>query len=153
MTKQDLYTASIREIEIRLAKGGDLIADLGNTAAALFKRLDFFWLGFYFVRGDKLVLGPFQGAPACVFLQMGKGVCSACVTERKTIIVPDVHLFPGHVACDPASKSEIAVPIFDAQGRVAAVLDVDSDKLDMFDETDRLNLEAVGEMLKPLWVR
>jgi len=151
MTKQDRYTAAIHEIKIRLAKGGDLTADWGNTAAVLAKRQNFFWIGFYFVREDKLVLGPFQGKPACVFLPFGKGVCYACMTERKTILVPDVGLFPGHIACDSASKSEIAVPLFDGEGRVIAVLDVDSDQLDAFDQTDRENLETVGRILESLW--
>ncbi|NQT26239.1 GAF domain-containing protein, partial [candidate division KSB1 bacterium] len=113
MDKKAKYIASLREIDIRLEKGGDLIADLGNIAAVLKKRHPFFWVGFYFVQDDQLVLGPFQGTPACVFLEMGDGVCATCAKEKKTIIVPDVHKFPGHVACDPKSKSEIVVPFFD----------------------------------------
>jgi len=105
MTKTEKYIAAIREIEIRLEKGGDLIADLCNVAAVLKKRLAFFWIGFYLLKNNQLVLGPFQGSPACVFLKIGEGVCGTCADQRDTLIVPDVHQFPGHVACDPNSKS------------------------------------------------
>jgi GAF domain-containing protein len=151
MTKADKYLASLREIEVRLEKGGDLTADLGNIAAILKKRLDFFWIGFYYVRGDRLVLGPFQGTPACVFLPAGEGVCGTCAAKRETIIVPDVHAFPGHIACDAGSRSEIVVPLFDEGGVLRGVLDVDSDKPDMFDDVDRVNLEAVASRIKPFW--
>jgi len=113
MTKSDNYLACIREIETRLKKGGDLIADLGNVTAIIKKRLDFFWVGFYLYRNNQLVLGPFQGTPACVFLPLDNGVCGACATRGETIIVENVHDFPGHIACDPNSKSEIVVPVFE----------------------------------------
>ena len=151
MTKAEKYLASIREIDVRLEKGGDLTADLGNIAAILKKRLDFFWIGFYYVRDDQLVLGPFQGTPACVFLPLGEGVCGTCAVKRETIIVPDVHAFPGHIACDASSQSEIVVPLFDEGGTLQGVLDVDSDEPDMFDDVDRDNLENVATKIIPLW--
>ena len=151
MTKQDLYTACLREIDIRLEKGGDLIADLGNVAAILQKRMGFYWTGFYLVKNDRLVLGPFQGTPACVFLDCGKGVCGAAVEKHKTIRVPDVHTFEGHVACDPKSKSEIAVPCFDEDNKLRAVLDVDSDQINHFDDIDRINLEEAAKRIRYIW--
>jgi len=151
MDKKDHYTAAEREIKIRLEKGGDLTADLGNTAAVLKKRFSFFWIGFYFFQHNNLVLGPFQGTPACVFLEKGKGVCWACVKKKKTIIVPDVHAFTDHIACDPASRSEIAVPVFDRKGSLRAVLDVDSEHLRAFDEDDRIGLESIAGLLAGCW--
>lgn len=151
MTKKNLYTACLREMEIRLAKGGDLIADLGNVTAILNKRMDYYWIGFYFLREDRLVLGPFQGTPACVYLSCGAGVCARAVQTEDTLIVPDVHAFEGHVACDPTSKSEIVVPCFDKDNRLRAVLDVDSDRLNHFDPVDREGLEAVAALLKEIW--
>ena len=152
MDKKDKYTACQREIKIRLEKGGNLIADLGNVAAVLKKRMDhYFWVGFYFLEYDQLVLGPFQGTPACVFLQKDKGVCAACATQQKTICIPDVHQFPGHVACDPNSQSEIVVPMFDEDDNLRAVLDVDSNELNAFDEIDQTSLEAIADELKSIW--
>lgn len=151
MDKNAKYIASLREIDIRLEKGGDLTADLGNIAAVLKKRLPFFWVGFYLLRGEHLVLGPFQGTPACVFLRLDRGVCAEAVRKKHTVIVPDVHRFPGHVACDPNSKSEIAVPLFSRDGRIQGVLDVDSDRPDMFDETDRTYLEQLAGRVQTLW--
>jgi len=151
MTRDEQYAACLREIRVRLDKGGDAVADLGNAAAVLKKRLGFFWIGFYFVRGDRLVLGPFQGAPACVYLPLGQGVCGLCASQKETIIVPDVRRFEGHIACDPDSKSEIAVPLLDGRGNVRAVLDADSDRLDAFDGTDRDRLEEIGRLLQHCW--
>ena len=151
MTKNDKYTATLREIEIRLEKGGDFIADLGNVAAVLKKRFGFFWVGFYLLKNNQLVLGPFQGSPACVFLKFGEGVCGTCVKQGKTLIVPDVHQFPGHVVCDPNSKSEIVIPLFDQDQSIRGVLDIDSDREDNFDIVDQDNLEKVSELLKSRW--
>jgi GAF domain-containing protein len=141
----------MREIEIRMSRGGDLVADLGNVAAVLKKRLGYYWTGFYLLHGDRLVLGPFQGTPACVFLKAGEGVCWACVQALQTIIVPDVRHYPGHVECDPRSRSEIAVPVFDTGGAIRAVLDLDDDHPASFDETDRENLEAIEKKIRILW--
>jgi len=106
----------------------------------------FFWTGFYVVdplKPSELVVGPYQGTLGCLRIPFGKGVCGACAEQRETIIVPDVHAFPGHIACDSSTNSEIVVPVFDADGTLAAVLDVDSEQPDAFDETDRLGLEAI----------
>ncbi len=151
MTKEDKYIVSLREIEIRLSKGGDLIADLGNITAVLKKRLGFFWVGFYFLKENRLVLGPFQGTPACVFLPIGKGVCGTSALKKETLIVSDIHVFPGHIPCDPNSKSEIVVPLFDANDVLRGVLDVDSDEFDLFDEVDKIYLEKIGERIKQCW--
>ncbi len=151
MTRTEKYIAALREIEIRLEKGGDFIADLGNIAAVLKKRLGFFWVGFYLIKDNRLVLGPFQGAPACVFLDIGEGVCGTCVKKKKTLIVPDVHQFPGHVACDPNSKSEMVIPLFDQNQSIRGVLDVDSDRQNDFDEVDQKYLEKIGDLLMPRW--
>ena len=142
---------AVREIEIRLGKGGDVIADLGNVAAVLKKRLGFFWVGFYLIKDNRLVLGPFQGSPACVFLDIGKGVCGTCADRGKTLIVPEVHKFPGHVACDPNSKSEIVIPLFDQDRSIRGVLDVDSDRQNDFDEVDHENLEKIARLTKSIW--
>lgn len=151
MTKKNNYIASIREIKTRLEKGGNLISDLGNITAVLNKRMDYYWVGFYFINPDKLVLGPFQGTPACVFLDLEKGVCAEAVKEKKSIIVPDVSQFPGHIVCDPNSKSEIVVPCFDNKNKIRAVLDIDSDKKEFFDEIDKEFLEEIAELTKNLW--
>lgn len=106
----------------------------------------FFWTGFYVVdplKSDELVVGPYQGTLGCLRIPFGKGVCGACAEQRESIIVPDVHAFPGHIACDSRTNSEIVIPVFDADGALAAVLDVDSEQRDAFDETDRLGLEAI----------
>lgn len=152
MNKADRYLACMREMRIRLEKGGNLIADLGNIAAILKKRMDhYFWVGFYFIEDDRLVLGPFQGTPACVFLKKGSGVCGTCASEQKTILVPDVRQFPGHVACDPLSQSEIVVPLFDLKGNLKAVLDVDSSMANAFDQVDQTHLEQIALEIQPLW--
>ncbi len=121
----------------------DLIANLANTAAALREAHGFFWVGFYLVRGQELVLGPFQGPVACTRIPYGRGVCGAAWREAATIVVPDVEQFPGHIACASASRSEIVVPVKDTKGQVLAVLDVDSDQLDDFSEVDARYLEEL----------
>ncbi|MBN1780271.1 GAF domain-containing protein [bacterium] len=152
MTKSEKYTAALREIDIRLSKGGDLYADLGNVTAVLKKRFPYiFWIGFYLLQENRLVLGPFQGTPACVFLEMGKGVCGTCANEQKAILVSDVHEFDGHVACDPNSKSELVIPCFDSDDRLRAVLDADSDQLNAFDGTDQTGLMNVADKIRGLW--
>ena len=151
MTKEDKYAAALREIEIRLERGGNLIADLGNTAAVLKKRLGFFWVGFYFFQENHLVLGPFQGTPACVFLSLEKGVCATCAQEKETILVNNVEEFSGHVACDPNSKSEIVLPLFDGSGSLKGVLDVDSNVVNAFDDVDKVYLEKVAKLIQGCW--
>ena len=125
----------------------DLVANLANIAAALREAFGFFWVGFYVVQGQELVLGPFQGPSACTRIAFGRGVCGTTWKEKKTQLVPDVEAFPGHIACSSASKSEIVVPAFQA-GEVFLVLDVDSDRLDDFDAVDQRYLEALMGMLE-----
>ncbi|MCP4546892.1 MAG: GAF domain-containing protein [bacterium] len=151
MTKRDRYIVSLREMKIRLEKGGDLFADLGNVAAVLRKQQGFYWVGFYLLKDERLVLGPFQGTPACVFLTCGEGVCGSCVERRAPIIVDDVRDFPGHVACDPRSRSEIVIPCFDDTGDLRAILDIDSDQPHHFDEIDLEFLQRIEEQIRPLW--
>ena len=125
----------------------DLIANAANTAALLFERLPAVnWAGFYFLRGDELVLGPFQGRVACVRIKLGSGVCGTAAAHRETIVVPDVHAFPGHIACDAASRSEIVVPLL-RDGKLLGVLDIDSPLPDRFRDADRLLCEQVATLL------
>ncbi len=122
---------------------------LSNASALLWEALsDINWAGFYIVRGDKLVLGPFQGKPACIHIKRGKGVCGTAWAEDKTQLVPDVHEFPGHIACDSASNSEIVVPLHDGGRNVAGVLDIDSPLFSRFTEADREGLEAFAKALE-----
>jgi GAF domain-containing protein len=136
------YQTLLPQIESLIEGETDLVANLSNIAAALKQTFNFFWVGFYIVKNDELVLGPFQGPVACTRIGFGKGVCGTAWRERKTIIVQDVDAFPGHIACSSASKSEIVVPVF-SNREIAMVLDVDSDQLNSFDETDQQYLEAI----------
>lgn len=140
--KQERYNALLPQIEGLIAGEPDVVANLSNIAAALKQAMGFFWVGFYIVKNSELVLGPFQGPIACTRIGFGKGVCGAAWKEKKVILVPDVEQFPGHIACSSASKSEIVLPAF-KNGEVALVLDVDSDKLNDFDETDADALQQV----------
>lgn len=124
----------------------DQVANLANVAAALKEQFGWFWVGFYLVKGDELVLGPFQGPVACTRIRKGRGVCGTSWAQASTLIVPDVEKFPGHIACSSLSKSEIVVPLFKGD-EVMGVLDVDSDELDQFDETDRHFLESIVALI------
>ena len=146
--RAELYAALYPQIEALVASESDLVANLANVAAALKEAFGFFWVGFYLVKEGQLVLGPFQGPIACTRIPFHKGVCGACYTERKTIIVPDVDQFPGHIACSSASKSEVVVPVFNSNGTVAMVLDVDSDQLDDFTQADAEGLEKIVKLLE-----
>ena len=129
------------------------IANLANASALLFAELeDLNWAGFYFLEGGKLVLGPFQGKPACIEIEVGKGVCGTAVQEGKTQLVPDVHLFPGHIACDSASNSEIVVPLR-VNGEIVGVLDIDSPWPGRFTEEDQTGLEAAAELIAQMLTR
>jgi GAF domain-containing protein len=134
-------------VEALITGEQDLVANLANIAAALREAFGFFWVGFYVVQGQELVLGPFQGPIACTRIAYGRGVCGTAWKEQKTQLVPDVEAFPGHIACSSASKSEIVVPAFH-KGEVFLVLDVDSDKLDDFDAVDQRYLEALMGLLE-----
>ena len=145
--KKEKYESLLPQIEGLVMGEPDLIANLANIAAALHQGMNFFWVGFYLVKDDELVLGPFQGPIACTRIRLGKGVCGKSWEDKKTIIVPNVDEFPGHIACSSASKSEIVLPAF-KNNEVALVLDVDSDKLNDFDETDREALEKVMRLIE-----
>ena len=146
-TKEEQYKALIPQIKGLLEGEPDLVANLANIAAALKEQFRWLWVGFYLVKGDELVLGPFQGPVACTRIRKGKGVCGSSWAEGRTLIVPDVEKFPGHIACSSLSKSEIVVPIFNKE-TVLGVLDVDSEFLDQFDETDKRYLEEVVSLIK-----
>jgi GAF domain-containing protein len=128
-------------------EGGGTLDDIALMAtinSVLANRFDYyFWTGFYRLCGDRLVVGPYIGTVGCLQIEMGKGVCGTAAARRETVLVPDVHQFPGHIACDANSKSEIVVPVFDGANELIAVLDVDSDRLDAFDEDDRAGLEKI----------
>jgi len=142
----DLYPELLAQARALFAGERDLTANAANLAALLFNALpDLNWAGFYWLKGGGLVLGPFQGKPACVRIALGKGVCGTAAQERRTVIVPHVHAFPGHIACDSASNSEIVVPLLE-RGRVLGVLDLDSPKLERFTAADARGLEALAEL-------
>ena len=145
--KKEKYNTLIPQIESLISDESDLIANLSNIAAALKQTMNFFWVGFYLVKGDQLVLGPFQGPVACTRIDLGKGVCGASWKERKTIVVPNVDEFPGHIACSSASRSEIVLPAM-KNNDVRLVLDVDSDKLNDFDSTDQHALETIMRLIE-----
>jgi L-methionine (R)-S-oxide reductase len=144
--KKEKYKTLIPQIEALVSDEPDLVANLSNIAAALKQTLDFYWVGFYIVKANELVLGPFQGPIACTRIGFGKGVCGSSWKEKKTILVPNVEEFPGHIACSAASKSEIVLPAF-KENEVALVLDVDSDKLNDFDAVDQQALEQVMKII------
>lgn len=144
--KTEVYQALVPQLESMMHHESDLIANLANIAAALKQAFGFFWVGFYLVKGNQLVLGPFQGPIACTRIDFDKGVCGACYRARHTIVVPDVDAFPGHIACSSASRSEIVVPVF-RHGEVVMLIDVDSDQLDAFDEQDRQGLEQIAALI------
>ncbi len=146
VSKKEQYESLIPQIKALLEGETDQVANLANTAAALKEQFKWFWVGFYLVKNDELVLGPFQGPVACTRIRKGKGVCGTSWEQEKTLIVPDVEAFPGHIACSSLSRSEIVVPLF-SQGQVSGVLDVDSAELDEFDETDRVYLEQIVALL------
>ena len=145
-TKEEQYTALIPQIQGLLEGEPDLVANLANVAAALKEQFGWFWVGFYLVKGEELVLGPFQGPVACTRIRKGRGVCGSSWAEGKTLIVPDVEQFPGHIACSSLSRSEIVVPVI-RNGMVVGVLDVDSEQLDQFDTTDQTYLEQIVQLI------
>ena len=145
-SKEEKYELLYKQIASVIESESDTIANLANVAAMIHHTFGFWWTGFYRVIDGELILGPFQGPLACSRIAHGRGVCGTAWKERRTQVVPDVEQFPGHIACSSASKSEIVVPIF-REGEVAAVLDIDSEHLATFDETDRLWLERIVELL------
>lgn len=142
-SKAERYSSLLPQIHALCEGENDLTANLANVAAALKQAFGFFWVGFYIVRENELVLGPFQGPIACTRIAFGRGVCGSSWKEKKTLLVPDVEQFPGHIACSSESKSEIVVPVFNGNGDVIAVLDVDSNIVNDFDAADQFALEQL----------
>jgi GAF domain-containing protein len=147
-TKEEKYIELIPQIKALIEGESDVIANMANICAALKYGMNFFWVGFYLVKTNQLVLGPFQGPVACTRINSGKGVCGTSWQKKQTIIVEDVDAFPGHIACSSLSKSEIVLPLFDEINNVIGVLDVDSDALNHFDKTDELYLTKIINLLK-----
>ena len=145
--KAERYKTLVPQIQSLVEGEKDVIANLSNIAAALKQTMNFFWVGFYLVKNNELVLGPFQGPIACTRIAFGKGVCGTSWKEKKVILVPDVEEFPGHIACSSASKSEIVLPAF-KNNEVTLVLDVDSDRLNDFDKTDEKHLNEVMRLIE-----
>jgi L-methionine (R)-S-oxide reductase len=141
-SKAEQYASLLPQIKGLIEGETDLVANLANIAAALKEQFGWLWVGFYLVKGEQLVVGPFQGPVACTRIYRGKGVCGTCWDEARTLIVPDVEAFPGHIACSSLSRSEIVIPVFH-QGEIAGVLDIDSERLAEFDEEDQRWLEEI----------
>lgn len=146
ITKEQQYKTLIPQIDALLYGEDDFVANMANVAAALKEQFNWFWVGFYLVKNEELVLAPFQGPVACTRIRKGKGVCGTSWQNNEVLIVPNVDEFPGHIACAAASKSEIVLPLV-KNGEVIGVLDVDSEFLDHFDETDKVNLQQVIDIL------
>lgn len=153
-TRKEKYESLIPQIKTLVQGESDFIANISNSVGAIKHAMNFFWVGIYFVKGNDLVLGPFQGPVACTRIAFGKGVCGTSWKEKKTMMVNDVQIFPGHIVCSSDSKSEIVVPCFknarpdrSIGEEVFAVLDIDSDKLNDFDETDKFYLEQIAEII------
>ena len=147
VSKTEKYEALLPQLQSLVESEPDVIANMANISAALKEVFGFFWVGFYIVKDDQLVLGPFQGPIACTRIRYGKGVCGTAWKEQKPVIVPNVDEFPGHIACSSLSKSEIVIPVF-RQEKVVAVLDVDSELLDHFDGTDEKYLSEIVKLVK-----
>ena len=147
MEKKEKYEALLPQLQALIEGEHDETAVLANASAALATEFGWFWTGFYVVRGDELLVGPFQGTVACYHIGFGRGVCGTAWQQRATQVVPDVEAFPGHIACSSLSRSEIVVPLFSQQGDVKAVLDIDSKELGTFDQTDREYLEQAAAII------
>lgn len=145
--RRTIYNELAPQIESLIAGETDLVANLANIAAVLKEAFGFFWVGFYLAKNGELVLGPFQGPLACTRVKFGEGVCGHAYATAKTVVVINVDEFPGHIACNSASRSEIVVPVFDTKGKPIGVLDVDSDKLDDFSDADTDGLEKIAALV------
>ena len=145
--KKDIYETILPQLSSLIDGEIDFIANLANISAALKETFGWWWVGFYLVKSGELVLGPFQGPIACTRIKLGKGVCGTAWKEEKSLLVPDVNTFSGHISCSSSSVSEIVVPVFDKQGLVIGVLDVDSEKYDVLDETDVFYLEKISRLI------
>jgi len=147
-SRKERYQSLIPQLKALVEGESDFIANLSNIMAALKHGMNFLWVGVYFVKKDELVLGPFQGPVACTRISFGKGVCGTAWKEKRTIIVPDVNQFPGHISCSSESLSEIVLPIFNAMNEVELVLDVDSNRLNDFSDTDKIYLQEVVSLIE-----
>lgn len=147
MNKQFEYEMLVGQVDALTEGEKNLVSVMANVAAAVHQERGFWWTGFYLVDGEELVLGPFQGPVACMHIPFGRGVCGTAWQRAETIVVPDVEQFPGHIACSSESRSEIVIPLKDAQGKVRAVLDIDSRDLDAFDDLDRRYLEEITALV------
>jgi GAF domain-containing protein len=145
--KAQKYQMLVSQIASLIEGEDDQIAMMSNVAAAIHQEMKFWWTGFYRVVGDELLLGPFQGPVACMHIPFGRGVCGTAWQRQQTVVVPDVDQFPGHIACSSQSRSEIVVPVFSPDGKVTAVLDIDSENLATFDDVDRQYLEQICQMI------
>lgn len=150
LTKEEKYQELLPQLKALVSYETDLIANLANLASALKYTFDFLWVGFYHVKDGELVLGPFQGPIACTRIALGKGVCGTAWEQKQTMIVPDVDAFPGHIACSSASKSEIVLPVFTPEKEVTMILDIDSEMLGTFDETDNKYLSEVVTLIEQM---
>ncbi|MBR4897282.1 MAG: GAF domain-containing protein [Prevotella sp.] len=150
MTKEEKYEELTAQIKCLIEGETDAVSVMANVSAAIHEKMEFFWTGFYVDCGDCLHLGPFQGSVACMRIPYGRGVCGTAFERRATIVVPDVELFPGHIACSSLSRSEIVVPVFNEEGTPMGVLDIDSRELDTFNDTDRQYLEHICSLLSHL---
>ena len=150
-TKDERYALLTEQVRALVAGETDVVSVMANVSAAIHETMGFFWTGFYVAKGGELALGPFQGSVACYHIPFDRGVCGAAYSRRETVVVPDVEEFSGHIACSSLSRSEIVVPVFGADSRVAAVLDIDSKELSTFDDTDRRHLEQIAAILTPLF--
>lgn len=146
LSKEEKYKSLLPQVAALIEGENDLLANMANIAAAIKEMFGFFWIGFYRVVKDELVLGPFQGPIACTRIKYGRGVCGASWKEKSTLVVPDVELFPGHIACSSLSRSEIVVPVM-SNNEVIGVLDIDSDQVNEFDETDSVYLQQICQLL------
>jgi L-methionine (R)-S-oxide reductase len=145
--KKETYESLIPQLAALISGEADLTANLANLSAALHATFGWWWVGFYWVKNNELVLSPFQGPIACTRIKMGKGVCGTAWKEAKSQLVPDVNAFPGHIACSGSSVAEIVVPVFDKQNQVVGVLDVDSERYDVLDEVDVFYLEKISQLI------
>jgi len=145
--KAQKYQMLVSQIASLIEGEADQIAVMSNVVAAIHQEMKFWWTGFYRVVGNELLLGPFQGPVACMHIPFGKGVCGTAWQREQTVVVPDVDQFPGHIACSSQSRSEIVVPVFSPDGKVIAVLDIDSDQLATFDDVDRQYLEQICKLI------
>jgi GAF domain-containing protein len=149
-TREDIYISLMPQLKVLVMGETDLIANASNIAAALKEAFGFFWVGFYFVKNDELVLGPFQGPIACTRIKKGRGVCGKSWEKAEIIVVPDVDQFPGHIACSSLSRSEIVIPFFNSKNEVAGVIDIDSALLNDFSEIDARFGEKIGELVSSI---